>query len=223
MDIINEPLFKITLSIVFALTLLKTPVIGTYISVINTLFHEVGHAVVSILTFGKVEKIELFSNTEGAAWSSSRFFIGRLLTSLAGYPAASATALLFLFLISKNNFLYIFIIISFVLLFSLIFWIRNIYGLFWSTSSLALLYGLIVYGNPLFIEIVLMIITSILLVQSILSSWDILNLSFKTPTEAGDATSLWKSTLIIPPQVWGILFFVQSLFFTGLGIKLFIS
>lgn len=223
MDIINEPLFKITLSIVLALALLKTPIVGKYLSVINTLFHEVGHAVISILTFGKVEKIELFSNTEGAAWSSSRFFIGRILTSLAGYPAASATALLFLFLISKNNFLYIFIIISFVLLFSLIFWIRNIYGLFWSTSSLALLYGLIVYGNPLFIEIVLMIITSILLVQSILSSWDILNLSFKTPTEAGDATSLWKSTLIIPPQVWGILFFVQSLFFTSLGIKLFIS
>lgn len=223
MDIINESLLKITLYISLALFLLKIPIVGKYVSVINTLFHEVGHAVISILTFGKVEKIELFSNTEGAAWSSSRFFIGRILTSLAGYPAASVTALLFIFLIDKNNYIYVFAIISFVLLFSLIFWIRNIYGLFWSTSSLSLLYGLIVYGNPLLIEIVLMSITATILVQSVLSSWDILSLSFKTPSEAGDATSLWKSTLIIPPQVWGVLFFSQSLFFAGFGIKLFIS
>lgn len=177
----------------------------------------------AVLTFGKVEKIELFANTEGTAWSTSRFWIGRVLTSLAGYPAASATAFLFLYLISNQNYFYVFVIIVFVMVFSLIFWIRNFYGAFWVITFTATFVTLIWYGNQTLNENILLFITSIILVESVFSAFDILKLSFMKPTDAGDTTNLWKSIIFIPSPVWGILFFVQSLAFGYLGINLFIQ
>lgn len=218
-----EPLTKLAIFISIAFVLLKIPIIGKYVAVVNTLVHEVGHAIVAILTGGKVDKIELFANTEGTAWSSSRFWIGRVLTSLAGYPAASATAFLFLYLIDNQKYLYILIILLVVLIFSLVFWIRNLYGFFWVVTFSSIFVALILYGNAVLVVNVLLFITAIIFVESISSAFTILKLSFTQPTDAGDATSLWKSIIFIPSPIWGILFFVQSLFFGYLGINLFIS
>lgn len=222
-EFLTDPLNKLIFFIVIAVILLNIKVIGKYVAIVNTLFHEVGHALMAMLTFGKVEKIELFANTEGTAWSSSRFWIGRVLTSLAGYPAASATGLLFLYLISNQKYLYVFIILIAVLLLSLIFWIRNLYGFFWVVTFSSLFVVLIWYGNVTLAENVLLLITSIIFVESITSAFTILKLSFTKPTDAGDTTSLWKSIIFIPSPVWGILFFAQSLVIGYLGINLFIK
>lgn len=216
-----EPLTKLVIFIIIAFILLKIPVIGKYVAVVNTLIHEVGHALVSKLTFGSVDKIELFSNTEGTAWSSSRFWIGRVLTSLAGYPAASATGFLFLYLIYNQKYIYVLIILLVVLIFSFIFWIRNLYGLFWVITFSAFIVALIMYNNTILTENVLLFITSIIFVESITSAFTILKLSITQPTNAGDATNLWKSIIFIPSPVWGVLFFSQSLVFGYMGIKLF--
>lgn len=218
-----ENLLPLLIFISIAAISLNTPIIGSYLALINTLFHEFGHALVSLLTFGRIEKIELFRSTEGTAWTANRFWIGRVLTSAAGYPFASSISLLFLYLIKEGNYLYVFIILSFVVLFSLIFWIRNFYGFLWSISSLSLLYLLLIYGNQFFIETTLMLITSLILVESVKSAWTIMKLSFKTPLDAGDATNLWRSILFIPPQVWGVIFFLQSAIIAFIGVKNFIS
>lgn len=211
---------EIVFYIIISSILLYIPIVGKYLSIINTLFHEAGHAIVAKLTFGKIEKIELFSNTEGLAWTSSPFWIGRVFTSFAGYPAASATSFLFLYFISKHEYFYLFIILCFVIVFSLIFWIRNIYGVLWAISSLGLIYYLITNGNEEIIKAVLLMITTILFFESLKSAFIILKLSFKQPMDAGDATSLWKSILFIPPQVWGIVFFLQALVFSCMGLQL---
>lgn len=218
-----DPLYKIVAFIGIALILLKIPIIGKYVAVVNTLVHEVGHATMSVLTGGSVEKIELFANTEGTAWSSNRFWLGRVLTSLAGYPAASGTALVYLCLIKHELYLYVLISLVFILIVSFIFWIRNIYGFFW-VISLMLLFGvLIFYGNDVVIENVLLLITSIIFVESILSAFTIFMLSFSQPTNAGDATNLWKSVIFIPSPIWGSFFLAQSLVLGYIGLKIFIS
>lgn len=218
-----ENLIPLLIFISIATISLNTPIIGPYLALINTLIHEFGHAVVSLLTFGKIEEIELFRNTEGTAWVANKFWIGRVLTSAAGYPFASLTSLLFLYLMKNGNYFYVFIILAFIVLFSLVFWIRNFYGILWAVSSLVLLYLLLMYVNQFFTKTTLMLITSFVLVESVKSAWIILKLSFKTPLDAGDATSLWKSILFIPPQVWGLIFFSQSIVIAFIGVKYFIS
>jgi len=219
---ITDPFVKLIVFIVIAYVFLKLPIFGKYVSVVNTLFHEVGHALMALLTGGQVEKIELFSNSEGVAWSSNRFWLGRVLTSLAGYPTASATSFLFLYLISKGDYIYVFIILIAVLVFSFIFWIRNLYGLLWVITFTALFTLLALYGSEVLVSNILLIITSIIFVESITTSFDILKLSFSQPTRAGDATSLWKSIIFIPSPIWGVLFFVQSIVFGTLGVSLFL-
>lgn len=222
-EVIAEPLNKLIIFISIAFVLLKTPLIGKYIAVINTLIHEVGHALVAMLTFGKVDKIKLFANTSGVAWSSSKFWVGRVLTSLAGYPIASATSYLFLYFIRNQKYMYILVIIIAILVFSLIFWVRNIYGFFWIITFLGSITIIINSGNMNLIENILLFISCILFVEAISSAFAIFKLSFIDPKNAGDATSLSRSIILIPAPIWGILFFAQSLLFGYGGIKLFMQ
>ena len=219
--VIIDPLFKLILFLILAFILLKIPILGKYVSVINTIFHEFGHALVSKLTGGHIEKIELFHNSEGVAWSSNRFWLGRVLTGLAGYPFASGVSYLFLYLIDKEMYMYVHIILLSVIIFSFIFWIRNLYGLLWAITIIALLFSLVNLGNPLLTENVLLLITSIIMVESIVSSFTIFALSFNQPFDAGDATLLWKSVILIPAPIWGALFFIQAVVIGCLGINIF--
>ena len=139
--IVIDPLSRLALFLLLAFILLKVPVLGKYVSVVYTVFHEFGHALVSKLTGGHIEKIELFHNSEGVAWSSNRFWLGRVLTGLAGYPFASGVAYLFLYMIDKEMYNYVFIILFSVISFSLLFWVRNLYGLLWSITIIGFLVG----------------------------------------------------------------------------------
>ncbi|MEX3623722.1 M50 family metallopeptidase [Viridibacillus arvi] len=226
--------------IIVAAIVSRLPIVGKYFSIINTLIHEIGHALMAIITGGKVDKIQLFANTEGTAWTSNRFWLGRVLTSAAGYVFSSFIAFAFLYSISIERFEYcipieklgycisieryeliLYTLVVFLVI-GLLFWIRNLYGFFWMISFTAGFAYLIWKGNDVVTEYVLLFITATILVQSIYSAWEILYLSFKSPSDAGDATNLAKSTFIIPAQVWGIFFFLQSLYFGWLGLSLFL-
>lgn len=209
--------------LIVAYGLLKAPIIGKYVSIINTLFHEVGHAIASFSTGGKVEKIELLASAEGTAWSSSRFWIGRVFTSLAGYVASSLTALLFLSFIYTENYFLLLATLIFIVAFSFVFWIRNLYGFIWVITATFISWSLLKLNNTFLTENFLLLITAIIFIESIRSSFVIMKLSFTQPKDAGDATSLWRSILIIPPQIWGMFFFLQSLAFGAIGILLFLD
>jgi hypothetical protein len=212
---------KLLLFLLIAIVLTKMPIAGKYFAVANTLIHEVGHQLASILTFGKPHKISLFSNTEGLAFSSHRFWLGKFITSLAGYVFSSFMACTFLFLISKGRYdivIYIFLTILGV---SMLFWVRNLYGFFWILTFSAGFVWLLWKANGPIIEYVVLLLVSIIFIESITSAFEVMYLSFKTPLQAGDATSLARHTFVIPAQIWGIFFFIQSLYFGWLGLKSF--
>ena len=73
-------LIKVLVFLILAIILTKLPIAGKYFAVANTLIHEVGHQLASILTLGKAHEIHLFSNTEGVAYSSHQFWIGKFIT-----------------------------------------------------------------------------------------------------------------------------------------------
>ncbi|MBY0120336.1 M50 family metallopeptidase [Bacillus sp. S/N-304-OC-R1] len=203
---------------IIAIILTNIPFLGSYVRVINTLIHESGHAVIALLG-GKVHTISLFMNTEGVTYTSHLNWFGSFFTGIAGYVFSSIIAFLSFWFISRKQYKpLIFILLLFIGL-NLIFWVRNFYGLFWLISFGALFLLLLFKGSTTFVQNCLLIIASILLVESLSSSFTILLLSFIQPHSAGDATGLTRSTMFIPAQFWGIFFFAQAIFFLLLGYK----
>ena len=180
-----------------------------------------GHQLASIVTFGKAHKIHLFANTEGLAISSHRFWIGRVLTTLAGYIFSSFMSASFYFLIYKGRYNLVIYILLAMLAISMFFWIRNWYGFFWVLTFSGGFVWMLWNVEGTIIENVVLFLVSILFVQSIKSAFEIMYLSIKLPDQAGDATSLGQLTFFIPALFWGIFFFIQSIYFGWLAMKNF--
>jgi Peptidase M50B-like len=219
LSIIREKLsIKFFLFLLTAFLLIHVPFLGNYIRVINTLLHESGHAFIALLG-GNVEKITLFTNAEGATYSSQETTIGRFFTSLAGYTFASFAAFIsFLLIGKKKQSLLIDILLGFIFV-NLIFWVRNPYGVFWLCSFAVGFLFLLIKGTQGFRDHLLLLIASILLVDSVQSAFEIFYLSVAHPQFAGDAANLAKLTLVIPTPIWGGLFLFQALWFCYYGLK----
>lgn len=204
--------------LIVAFLLIHTPIIGNYAKVINTLIHESGHAFIALLG-GKVERISLFMNSEGATYSSQTTWFGNFFTSLAGYTFASFMAFLSFLLIGKRKqTILIDILLGFIFL-NLIFWVRNPYGIFWLCSFAAGFLILLIKGSPGLRDHLLLLIASILLVDSVKSAYEILYISLFQPHAAGDAANLARLTVILPAPIWGAFFFLQALWFCYYGLK----
>lgn len=218
--------FSIKMFVLFlaiGLIVTRVPVIGKYFRSVNTMFHEDGHAIFSLI-FGKgTDRIELFANTEGVAQTYTNKgilgWIPRILISIAGYPFASFIAFVFYYFLVKEQYDVLLYGLFVTIVLNLILWVRNSYGIIWLVTFGGILGYLYYLGNGDYIAYFMLFIGSILLVESVYSSLIILILSIKQPDDAGDSTSLRKSTMI-SSRFWGLLFFVQSLYFGYEIIKL---
>ncbi|MFJ7725798.1 M50 family metallopeptidase [Neobacillus sp. NPDC097160] len=209
---------KFFLFLILAFLLIHVPILGNYVKVINTLIHESGHAFIALLG-GNVERISLFMNSEGATYSNQSTWIGSFFTSLAGYTFASFMAFLSFLLIGRKKYiLLIDILLGFIIL-NLLFWVRNPYGLFWLCSFVVGFLFLLIKGSQNLRDNLLLLIASILLVDSVQSAYEILYISIYQPQAAGDAANLARLTGIIPAPIWGVLFFFQALWFCYYGLK----
>ena len=214
----NKFSVKFFLFLLLAFLLIHVPFIGNYVKVIDTLIHETGHALIALLG-GKVETISLFMNSEGATISNQSTWIGSFFTSLAGYTFASFMAFLsFLLIGRKKEILLIDILLGFIFL-NLIFWVRNPYGVFWLCSFAVGFLFLLIKGGQVIRNQLLLLISSILLVDSVQSAYEILYISVFQPQSAGDAANLSRLTGIVPAPFWGLFFFLQSLWFCYAGLR----
>ncbi|KOP82610.1 M50 family metallopeptidase [Cytobacillus solani] len=210
--------WKFLLFIAIAIILTNVPIIGNYFRVVNTVIHESGHAIVALFG-GKVHEISLFMNTEGVTYTSHSSWFGGFFTGGAGYVFSSFIAFLSFWFISRKQYKPIIIILLALIGLNLIFWVRNFYGIFWLITFGAAFIFLLFKGTAAIVEHFLLMIASILLVESIGSSFTIFLLSFTQPYSAGDATGLAQSTHFIPAQFWGIVFLCQALGFAIAGFK----
>ncbi|WP_051317089.1 M50 family metallopeptidase [Ectobacillus panaciterrae] len=192
--------------------------IGEYFSCLSTMYHEDGHAIMAMLFGGRVKKISLFASDEAKGlaetWQTGRIFKGwlsRIFTAYAGYTTSSLVAFLCFYFIHthKMHWLLYFFILSAA--FNLVFWVRNTKGVFWLISFIGLCGILLYYGNPTLNIFATLFFSSVVLICSVTDSLTIFRLSWIQPRDAGDATSLAKSTIIAAP-IWGTLFLAQSLF-----------
>ncbi|MDF2788059.1 MAG: hypothetical protein K0S80_1157 [Neobacillus sp.] len=210
--------FKFFLFIGLAFFLIQIPIIGDYFRIINTVIHESGHAFMALFG-GNVESISLYMNADGVTHGTQSIWILDFITCVAGYTIASLIAYVAFWLIKKKKHIFFIDMLLGVIIINLILWVRNPYGIFWLVSFGILFLALLIKGSKKVIDNLVLLIASVLLVESVSTAYDIFTISIIQPHAAGDATNLSQLTAFIPPQVWGIYFFVQALFFIVLGFK----
>jgi hypothetical protein len=210
--------FKFFLFIGLAFFLIQIPIIGDYFRIINTVIHESGHAFMALFG-GNVESISLYMNADGVTHGTQSIWIIDFITCAAGYTIASLIAYVAFWLIKKKKHIFFIDMLLGVIIINLLLWVRNPYGIFWLVSFGISFLALLIKGSKKVIENLVLLIASVLLVESVSTAYDIFTISIIQPHAAGDATNLSQLTAFIPPQVWGIYFFVQALFFIVLGFK----
>ena len=204
---------------ILALLLLRIPRVGRFFRVVNTLFHENGHAVIALLTSGTVDKIDLFADTSGTCVYRPKNKIAEFLVLLAGYVASSASAYAMFWCIHYQHndwFLYAF---AGILGLNLLMWVRNKYGIFWILFFGLLIGGCIYLENETVNFYFLFFVAALNLVESVYSTLVILYISAEEPSEAGDARGLRQLTFL-PAIIWALLFVAQASFFAVLVIEL---
>lgn len=204
--------------LVVAFLLPRIPVVGKFFNIINTLIHELGHALMSLILNGKVSTIQIFQDTSGVTTTKSDSKFKSILVSLAGYPFASAFAFVCFYLLSVGYTKWILVGLPVIFILMLIFWIRNWYGFAWvlifTLINIVLIYF---WRNDTVNEAIAWFYSLMVLVESVWSTWVLVTLSVKTPDKAGDATNLHRFTHI-PSVIWAVLFALFALLMAYLSL-----
>jgi len=203
MKLTQEQLFYLLLTVSLILT--RIPYFGKFFRVVNTMIHECGHALMALIMSGEVIKINLFSDTSGSALTKVKGKIPTLMVSFAGYPFSALMSFLIFFLI-KNNFITVALIVLMLFaLISLLFFVRNGYGIFWLIMFL-LIGGVIVeFNSQLILYAWMVFLASLLITEAFISGLILFKISIQNPSGAGDAANLKKETHI-PAWIWSLLF-----------------
>jgi hypothetical protein len=174
--------------IIVSIVITQIPILNKYLSLINTIFHEWGHAFMALLTGGQVYRIKLNMDTNGFAQTGSKWWIGRFLTVISGYPFSALFPCFMIYLILKEEYVIVYWTLATMLAITIVLWLRDLFSLVWAGSVLLLLTVLIKYDMD--VKWLIFLIMNIALINSIKSAWVVFVLSIKDYRNAGDATAL---------------------------------
>ncbi|SMG33740.1 M50 family metallopeptidase [Paenibacillus aquistagni] len=188
---------------------------------VDTLIHEFGHALMTLLLSGKVQFIYLFADHSGVTQSIAHYKWQFILISLAGYIISSAVAMLLFLLYSRILQKFGLILLTVVAIISLFFFIRNTYGVLWTLGFIAI--NICVYLLPWerVKEFYYLLLAFICLVDSFVSTIILVTLSIQQPSAAGDAANLAHVTGV-PALIWSILFLLIAFGCATVSMDLFL-
>jgi hypothetical protein len=187
---------------------------------VDTLVHELSHALVTLLLSGDVRLIYLYADQSGVTYSSYAGAWKSVPISLAGYFGSALFAMLLFFLHSRKKEKAGLIAIAVVAVLGLSLFVRNGYGMAWCGGFTVLTLFICYLSRPGLLKGYYLLIAFICLVESVISALVILSLAFHDPGAAGDAASLSNATYL-PATFWALLFAAFSLWCARLSIKLF--
>lgn len=186
-------------------------------TILGTWFHEMSHGIMAILNGGSFEKLEIFSDGSGIATSSGNFFLGRVSNALIAMAGPLGPTLFgyFFFRIAKNEKAtnYGLWILSFIMILSIILWIRSIYGV----VVISIFAALIIYTSLQKNKVIKEIVVLFLGLQACVSVYLSLDYLFISQTTIGNNvmksdTGAIADALFLPHYFWGISIFIFSIF-----------
>lgn len=202
----------------FSLLIFRIPLISRLLRVFYTLFHETGHSLAAFFTNSKTLHIKLHYNLSGLILTKSSNKFKQFIITIAGYPFAAFCACILFWLLHNNYEIITLFSITGLVFIQLLLNLRNSFGIIWSLFVLTMLISLYFYLNQ-YIFHVLILLASVITLESVVSSSVIFYYSIINPQKAGDAFNLSKITGI-HSIFWGLLFIGVSLWFLYLTSEL---
>lgn len=178
---------------------------SAYFQNVNTLMHELAHALATLLLKGSVMHIYLYADQSGVTYSSYTDSWMQIPIALAGYMGSALFALLLFVLYAKGKLRLGLALIAGTAAVALALFVRSGYGMAWSGGFTALT-ALVYFAAPAWLRTgYYLLLAFICLVESIISPIVLLVISVSEPAAAGDAASLSAATAV-PAMVWSLLF-----------------
>lgn len=184
---------------------------------LNTLVHELSHAIVALVLGNKVKDIKLNADFSGSCTTMGHSRFKQFLVSIAGYTLPAVLGYLmvrFMGTTTQSYFFYALIILG---IFALALYIRNAFGVVWTLLFVGLNFSLIYF--PIFapyLECVLYAYACSLLLENVIATITLIRLSLSDSKKAGDATMLQTATYI-PAFLYALGFLAFSLWMTYLS------
>ena len=213
----------IIIAITFIILVIRIKNIGIAFRSINTLIHELSHAIMALLTGGKVTEIKLNDNASGSCTTKSKGKFKTFLVSSSGYISSALFSLLLFYSLNKEWNQYFFYFFMFISIVALIFWIRNAYGIIWTLAFASINFALILIPNAIhnYSNYILLIFGLLIAIDNLIACLTLLYISIITPKKAGDATNIAKTTKI-PAFIWALLFLTITIYICYQSYLLFL-
>lgn len=192
---------------------------SSWFRIMDTMIHELGHAVTTLLLSGRVLSIALNPDHSGATLSVVAPGWRTIVVSLSGYISASLFAVLMFHGYAKRKQGEGLLIISGIALLMILLFVRNGYGLIWLIIFIVI--TLVFYFLGTHIRNAYYLLLAFLsLEESVMGPFSLLLYAIRQPSGAGDAANLAYSTMI-PAVLWSLLFLVFALWCAKRALTLF--
>jgi len=201
---------KTILLIIAAAVVTRFLPFSAYFRNVNTFIHELGHAVVTLLSSGHVVFIHLFADHSGVTYSSLPDSWRIIPVSLAGYIAASVFVLLLFRWYARGKQQLGLAVLTVLAAIGLMVFVRNEFGMVWCAGFIGLSAVALVVKWPQVRDAYYLFIGFICLVESVLTPLMLLVIAIREPQSAGDATNL-EAVTGIPAIAWAIVFLLIAL------------
>ncbi|WP_442601959.1 M50 family metallopeptidase [Paenibacillus sp. KN14-4R] len=189
---------------------------------VDTLIHESGHALMTLLLSGNVQYIHLFSDHSGVTLSTVSGSWRFIPISLAGYIISALFTVLLFYLYKTNRQKQGLLILTILTTLALLLFVRNGFGVIWCIGFIVLNIATYLCTWPWLRNAYYALIAFICLVESVVGPVYLLCQSVVQPARAGDATNLAEATFL-PAFVWSLLFTVVALWCASHSIRLFLQ
>ncbi|MBA9087890.1 hypothetical protein FHR92_004383 [Fontibacillus solani] len=210
---------KALLFLVGAAFLTRLIPFSNWFRILDTMIHELGHAVMTLLMSGSVLRIELNPDHSGVTYSMLSAGWSQVAVSLSGYISASLFAIALFYGYHKQKQTIGLVIISILAITMIIFFVRSGYGLWW--LIIFIIVNLLFYFIGGRIQNFYYLLLSFLcLEESVMGPITLLLRSFTQPDHAGDATNLANTTMI-PAFAWALLFVAISFWCGKAALQLY--
>lgn len=186
---------------------------------LDTMIHEFGHALVTLLLSGSVLRIELYADHSGVTYSAIEAGGRAILVSMSGYLLASLFALLLFYLYSKGRHEWGIILATGVAAVMLVLYVRGSFGILWLSGFIALNILMLALWKKVS-KYYYLLLAFLTLEESVMGSLFLVYAATISPTHAGDASNLARLTPI-PAIFWALLFFLFSLLCAKWALGLF--
>ncbi len=176
---------------------------------VDTMIHEFAHAIVTLLTSGRVLAIQLNADHSGVTYSTTTSTWSSMLVSLAGYTLASVCAALLFYWMSKRREKWGLVLLTAIAVVMLIMYVHQGYGVFWLVGFIVLNI-VMMYLPPTIHNMYYGLLAFLTLEESVLGPIYLVTRSLSGTGRAGDASNL-ASLTSIPAIFWALLFVAFSL------------